>query len=97
MRHYLSQVVLQVGSDLVAVKAKVCALEVTETGDWRVILQGLMPETLVLLQDLFGTPHVVHVQGRLETDQRVRGDARVAKLSVGNLAVAVLEGTSNLA
>ncbi len=96
MRHYLETVTIQTDGGFAVLKAQLSALEVTEAGEWRILLQGLKAESLVVLEELLGVPQAVQVLAQTEDGGPLRGTVRVARLSLGNLTMAVLDGVSPL-
>lgn len=96
MRIELTAVELQDPNGTLPLKSQCAILEVKETGEWRIHLQGLKADSLTLLQDLFTSGGVARIALTTDEGDRTAGTVRVSKIAVGNVAGAVLQGLSSL-
>ncbi|MFZ5827442.1 MAG: hypothetical protein ACOY94_24335 [Bacillota bacterium] len=96
MRVELATVELQDPGRNLPLKAQYSALEVTEGGEWRVLLDGLKIDTLTILQDMFTSASVAQVSVTTIEGDRTSGLAKVTSLKVGGNSAAVLQGLAPL-
>lgn len=96
MRIELTAVEILGPNGILPLKAQHALLEVTEQGEWRVLLAGLKVDSLTVLQDLFPSAGVAKIGLTSTEGDRTAGLVKVAKLSVGNVNGAVLQGLSPL-
>ncbi|MFZ5815841.1 MAG: hypothetical protein ACOY93_11130 [Bacillota bacterium] len=96
MRIELAEVNLNQASACLPIRSRYALLEITEAGEWRVLLYGLKPDSLVILQDLFSAAEVGHLSLTTVEGDRTAGLVKVSRLSVGNESHAALQGLSNL-
>lgn len=78
------------------VMAQYALLEISEGGDWRVHLQGLKPESLLLLEELFTAGEATRLAFTTSEGDRSAGPVRVSRLAFGNQPTATLQGLAPL-
>jgi hypothetical protein len=94
MRIELTAVELQDPNGTLPLKSQCAILEVKETGEWRIHLQGLKADSLTLLQDLFTSGGVARIALTTDEGDKTSVVGKVSRLSFGNRNTAMLQGIS---